>query len=143
LCIEAQVQAPSQRLAQRIDESELRRLAALVSSFSEQYHSKVELWKEKINWLDKADQGTVIWGSGSKGITFLNIIELRDQIQYVVDINPRKHFKFVAGTGQQIVPPEFLKEYRPANVLILNPIYHSEIERNLAELGLDSKIILV
>jgi hypothetical protein len=29
----------------------------------------------------------------------------------VVDLNSRKQGKFIAGTGQQVIVPDFLKEY--------------------------------
>jgi hypothetical protein len=34
-------------------------------------------------------------------------------IEYVVDINPRKAGRSVPGTAQKIVPPEYLRDYRP------------------------------
>ena len=36
------------------------------------------------------------------------------------------------GTGQRIVAPAFLRDYRPDNVVIMNPIYRDEIGRELA-----------
>jgi ABC-type enterochelin transport system substrate-binding protein len=57
----------------------------------------------------------------------LNLKNAADQISYVVDINPRKQGMYVSGTGQEIVSPEFLKDYDPDLVLIMNPIYNEEI----------------
>jgi C-methyltransferase C-terminal domain len=53
-----------------------------------------------------------------------------------VDINPHKHGRFMPGTGQEIVAPEFLVGYGPTDVLVMNPIYTEEIRQNLARLGL-------
>jgi predicted phosphoribosyltransferase len=36
------------------------------------------------------------------------------------------------GTGQQIVAPSFLRDYRPDNVVIMNPVYRDEVVRELA-----------
>ena len=52
-----------------------------------------------------------------------------------MDINPRKQGMYVAGTGQQIVPPEFLKYYQPDVVIVMNPIYESEIRQIIEGLG--------
>ena len=68
-----------------------------------------------------------MWGAGSKGVTFLNMIDSRYQIEYVIDINPRKHGKYIPGTGQKIVSPEFLREYIPDIVIVMNLIYENEI----------------
>ena len=39
------------------------------------------------------------------------------EIEYIVDINPRKQDMYIPGTGQLIVPPEFPQEYQPDVVL--------------------------
>ena len=68
-----------------------------------------------------------MWGAGSKGVTFLNAV--RDEgIEYVIDLNSHKHGRYIPGTGQRVVPPAFLQEYRPDVVLVMNPIYHNEIQ---------------
>ncbi len=78
----------------------------------------------------------MIWGSGSKGVAFLNAIEDSAAIDYVVDIHPFRQQTFMAGTGQQIVAPLFLKDYRPDIVIIMNAIYREEIQQELTQLGL-------
>ena len=60
---------------------------------------------------------------------------------YAVDINPYKQGKFLAGTGQQVVAPEALVEHRPDVVLLMNPIYHAEIEGTLAGLGISCEVV--
>ena len=50
----------------------------------------------------------VVWGSGSKAVGYLTTLGLRDEIAAVVDINPHKHGKFLAGTGHEIVGPDAL-----------------------------------
>jgi hypothetical protein len=47
----------------------------------------------------------------------------------------------LAGTGQEIISPDFLKDYRPDLVIIMNSVYKQEIERDLAEMGLSPEII--
>ena len=60
--------------------------------------------------------------------------------EYVVDINPYKHGKYLAGTGQRIVAPEFLREYQPHVVIAMNPIYGAEIQRDLDRLGVGAEL---
>jgi SAM-dependent methyltransferase len=83
------------------------------------------------NWA-AAGQRTVLWGSGSKAVAFLTTLGLHEEIEHVVDINPYRVGKFLPVTGQRIVAPAFLRDYRPDNVVIMNPIYRDEIERELA-----------
>jgi hypothetical protein len=117
-------------------------ISSLVEAFAENYHNKVAYWQRHLAEIEQDGRKAVVWGAGSKGVTFLNILKTRDMIEYVVDINPRKEGKYVAGTGQQIVPPDFLREYRPDVVVIMNGNYHDEIRQTLDGLGLVSEILL-
>jgi hypothetical protein len=62
-------------------------------------------------------------------------------VEYVVDINPRKHGMYMPGTGQRIVGPEFLAEYRPDKVIVINPVYVDEIGKDLKRLGLGVELL--
>ena len=117
-------------------------ISSLVAAFAENYRNKAEHWQRQLVEIEQDGRKAVVWGAGSKGVTFLNILKTRDMIEYVVDINPRKEGKYVAGTGQQIVPPDFLREYRPDVVIIMNGNYHDEIRQTLDGLGLASEILL-
>ena len=59
-----------------------------------------------------------------------------------IDLNTRKHGLHVAGTGQVVRPPEYLKDFKPDMVIITNPVYREEIRKDLNEMGLDPEIIL-
>ena len=50
-------------------------------------------------------------------------------------------FRAANGTGQQVVPPEFLGDHRPDVVIVMNAIYRTEIERILESLGVHAEII--
>jgi SAM-dependent methyltransferase len=117
-------------------------ITPLVEAFAENYNRKVTAWQQQMGRIVGDGRKAVVWGAGSKGVTFLNILKTRDMIKYVVDINPRKEGMYVAGTGQQIVPPAFLKNYRPDVVIIMNANYHDEIRQTLDDMGLESEILL-
>src|SRR3546814_19695643 len=76
---------------------------------------------------------------------FLNLLQVETGggIDYVVDINPRKRGRFVPGTGQEIVDPAFLRDYRPDVLIVMNPEYQDEIATTAESLGLDSELVLV
>lgn len=118
-------------------------MANYVEEFSERYYSKIKAWERDLEKMKHAGQMVIIWGAGSKGVTFLNAIKTTDQIKYLVDINAHKQGKYVAGTGQEIVPPEFLREYRPDVIIVMNPIYLKEIQQMVKEMNLPSSFRLV
>jgi hypothetical protein len=78
-----------------------------------------------------------LWGTGGKGITFVNSLETAEAIPFVVEINPDKQGKYIPGTGQRIVPPEFMAEYRPDKVIITNALYEKEMKQQARDLGVD------
>jgi hypothetical protein len=82
----------------------------------------------------------VVWGAGSKGVTFLNIFRDLQAVTLVVDVNPRKQGKFVAGSGQQIVAPDLLRDYQPDVVLVMNALYLNEICDMLAALSVTATV---
>jgi len=106
-------------------------LAAKVHSFTEAVAVDRARWRDWLNRLRRAGQKTVLWGGGSKGVSFLTTLDIREGIDYAVDINSRRSGTFIAGTGQQIVAPEFLAQYQPDVVIVMSPIYLPEITAQL------------
>jgi SAM-dependent methyltransferase len=85
-----------------------------------------------------------VWGAGSKGVTFLNLVASARNggSVVVVDVNPRKQGKHVAGRGDRILAPHELPEAAPATVLVTNPLYRREVERTLADLRLQAPVVV-
>lgn len=121
-------------------------LTAKIAYFTEKQRATVDFWKRKLAELRNRGERAVVWGSGSKGVAFLTALGLNGPesgVEYVVDINPFRVGKFMAGAGQEIVSPAFLKEYRPDLAVVMNPIYCPEIEAELLEMGLGTEVVSV
>lgn len=114
-----------------------------VQAFQAHFQNKVAFWQQQLGHLKAEGKRIVVWGAGSKGVTFLNALGIKNEIEYVVDINPRKTGMHVAGSGQRIVDPSFLRVYFPDVILIMNPIYESEIREQVRSLGLETEFLLV
>ena len=130
---------PESQVKNRVDISNIIQTA---TSFSEGYSQKVSRLRLRLDTLAESGKRVVVWGAGSKGVTFANIMKLNKFVPYLVDINPKKKGKYVAGTGQKIVSPEFLQKYQPEMVILLNPLYKEEIQKSLTGLGLVSEIFV-
>lgn len=114
-------------------------VAPYVEVFSDNFARRRKAWQGQRELLER--KRSVLWGAGAKGVGFLNLLGIRDGVEYVVDINPHKHGTYIAGTAQRIVPPEFLREYRPELVLVTNPVYKDEIERMIKSLGVRTELV--
>lgn len=124
-------------------EDDLAELSDAVGAFSDKCNLKLEQWRTYLENAAASNQRVVVWGSGSKGVAFLTTLGITSEIEYVVDINPNRHGKYMPGSGQQIVPPEFLATLKPDAVVIMNPIYRGEIRKDLRRLGINPEIVPV
>lgn len=124
-------------------ENDLHALRQHVATFAERCRRKLEGWRLRLKELSAKRKRVVLWGSGSKGVSFLTTLGIIDQVKYVVDINPYRQGYFMPLSGQEIVSPELLREYVPHAVIIMNPVYCDEIRRNLDRLGLKPELIPV
>ncbi len=112
-------------------------IAGHADRFAQNYRNKLDDWQERLVELAEAGKRAVLWGAGAKGVSFANMLRISDQIRYIVDINPRKRGKFIAGAGQEIIGPQFLVGIKPDVVIISNPIYKDEIQETVSGLGLN------
>ncbi len=140
VCLEARPADRPQEIKHPLIEN-VAALADLVTGFETTYPSVLDRWQTRLGQLKQQSQKVVIWGSGSKGVAFLNAIGDSAAIDYVVDIHPFRQQTFMAGSGQQIVAPLFLKDYRPDIVIIMNAIYREEIRQELNHLGLEPALM--
>lgn len=111
-----------------------------ISSFNSNYCNIITICRNKLERLKTQEKSVILWGAGSKCVTFLNA--LSDQkIDYAVDINPHKHNKYVPGTGTKIISPDSLSDFNPDFIIVMNSIYEKEIKQQVKKMKLTSDII--
>lgn len=142
LVIEARPSTVPARGEQLAAEDDLEALIAGAAHYRETHNQMLADWGRELETTIGRGERSVIWGAGSKGVSFLTNLDT-DAVRYAVDINPTKHGFFMAGTGQEIVGPEFLVSYQPDLVVVMNPIYVSEIRADLQRLGVDARVVAV
>ena len=122
------------------EEDDLERTRRQVDRFVAAVGARIgELKSQLARWRDDG-KTVILWGSGSKAVSYLTTLGVTDEVEAVVDINPYKHGKYLAGTGHEIVAPEALARIRPDCVVIMNRIYSDEIRADLERLGLRPEI---
>ncbi len=122
------------------DDYDPRETIKLASSFAERVAKKQSEWRSIINDADMRGMKTVIWGSGSKAVSFLGSVDRGSRIRYVTDVNPYRHNHFMPLSGQRIMPPSELATLRPDLVIAMNRIYRDEIGAELKKMGLSSEL---
>ena len=119
---------------------DLAEMTALVASFPSRCSRKTSHWQTTVKDAVAAGRKVILWGSGSKAVSFLSTLGLSHEIEHVVDINPYRQGCFMPITAQRIVAPEFLRGYRPDLVIVMNAVYVPEITATLAGLGLAPEV---
>lgn len=120
---------------ERLDET-----VRLAADFARGVEASIDGWRQSLLASQERGEKSVVWGAGSKAVAFLTKLGPEITIEYAVDVNPHKDGTFLAGTGQKIVGPRFLQEYRPDLVVVMNPVYVREIQASLDELGVRARI---
>jgi hypothetical protein len=118
-------------------------LEPVVAGFARAYEAKIADWTQRLDELFRAGRTVAVWGAGSKGVSFLNMVAGGDRVRSVIDLNPRKHGRFVPGTGQRIGAPESLRDSGVDVVLAMNRLYVGEIGESLKALGVRADVLAV
>jgi SAM-dependent methyltransferase len=113
----------------------------LVDAFTAQFARTLAKWKGVVDEATSRGETIVLWGSGSKAVSFLTTLNVGDDVKYVTDINPHRHNHYMPITAQRIVPPAELAEIKPDLVICLNRIYEDEIKADLSALGLKPRVM--
>jgi SAM-dependent methyltransferase len=121
-------------------EDDMARMADAVHRFPERFAAMSGRLRSAVE--DAGDRGpAVLWGAGSKAVSFLTTLGIDGQISAAVDVNPHKQDRYLAGTGHHVVAPEALVDDPPATVFVMNGIYREEIGRQLESLSLHPELV--
>jgi hypothetical protein len=120
-------------------EEDLRELSHWVAGFADHAAARQKHWRRRLRGGSLGH--TVIWSAGARTVAFLNSVDASDCIDYVVDDDPNAHGRFLPGTGHAVVPPEFLRDYRPDSIIVPDDDAREEAGRELSRLGLPADVL--
>jgi hypothetical protein len=134
---------PGDEISQKIhpEEESVEELKKLVEGFVVKINDELGKWRKHLLKMKDKNQKVVIWGGGSKSVGFLTHFHDLGVIDHVVDINPHMQGNYIPGIGIQYVKPEYMKQYQPDVVIIMNDIYKNEIGEMLLKMGLKPELI--
>jgi hypothetical protein len=127
---------------ERAGELALGELTTLVTRFAEAYRAKLDHWCTTLDRLRRDGRRVVLWGAGSKGVSFVNALQAGATIDCLIDLNPHKHGRFVPGTGHEVRPPESLAARPPDAAIVMNPLYADEIGASLRAMGVEAELLI-
>lgn len=116
-------------------------LNSFVANFSEKYEQKQNEFQAKI--LNFRKKGNVaVWGAAGKGVNFTNMLDPNhDLIDCLIDLNPKKWGKFIAGTGHEIINFTDIENREINTAIVMNPNYFDEISSLVKENNLQLELV--
>jgi hypothetical protein len=111
-------------------------------AFAKRWPKRIAAWTTTLGDMASSGRRVALWGAGARGVSFLNILNAGEKVKCVVDINPRKHGLFTAGTGHAIISPDALPALGTDAVVLTNPIYENEIRSSLKSMGLAPELLI-
>ncbi|MFD3330888.1 class I SAM-dependent methyltransferase [Streptomyces sp. NPDC058701] len=100
-------------------------------------------WAKRLQLQTPGEQ-IIVWGAGSKGTTFLNLVDpASNLIRFAVDLNPSKWGCYIPRTGHQVLPPEHAALRKVDEIIVMNPVYQNEIRHTITKLGLSPRLTMV
>lgn len=135
---------PSDSAPSRLADHEVGPYLESLRGFSGRWNAAVSRWRQHFDHRRRS-AGTgrsVLWGAGSKAVTFLNAVDPGECLE-VVDLSPRKWGRYLPRTGHVIQCPDTLIGESITEVLITNPVYGQEIADHLQRIGVSAPIVPV
>jgi len=108
--------------------------------FAESVRARVTHWRDRVTRARK-DGPVVVWGSGSKCVAFVTALGDPGAVEWIVDVNPRRHGRYMPGIPRPISAPDALRGTRPGLVVVMNPVYRDEIEAAVRALGIGGGVV--
>jgi SAM-dependent methyltransferase len=117
-------------------------IAQHVQRYMQEESEMLARWNDTI--LELRESGPLaLWGAGAKGVTSASLFDSRSEIiSGVVDLNPRKQGRYIAGSGHEIISPAELMHRKIKSVVLMNPNYLNEVQELLERESIDVKIII-
>jgi SAM-dependent methyltransferase len=118
-------------------------LRELIAKSARDMNAKLDAWRQWAADLKSQQRRAAVWGAGSKGVMFLNLLADRapDAIACAVDQNPNKHGQFISGSAQQVVSPNDLVSKPVDEVVLMNEIYLQEVTERMRSLGVNANLL--
>lgn len=121
-------------------EEEPQSLAPLVDRFGQRVPERLEALRAQLDGFVDTGHNVVLWGASSKAVSYLTSLGVGHEVTGVVDINPRKHGRYLAGTGHRILAPADLPVHHPDVVLLMNPAYADEVGHALRDMDVTARL---
>ncbi len=112
-----------------------------IDQFRQNLFAMQSAWTTRLASYAQAGTLVMLWGGGSKAAAFLNQLDRNGVICKVIDINPHKQHCFIPTSGQEVIGPDFLRQETPDVIILMNPVYRTEVQKYLDDHGYEVALL--
>lgn len=118
------------------------RYADALRGFGRRCTAQLSRWSNELTGAARRGEDVVLWGSGSKAVSFLSTLGREAlAVRGVVDINPHRQGRYLPSLARKVLAPEELRRVAPSRVIAMNPLYRDEIAADLERLGIAAELL--
>ncbi|OGO20354.1 MAG: hypothetical protein A2144_08730 [Chloroflexi bacterium RBG_16_50_9] len=129
------------KAAIKVNSAAMKKYAARYQAYLNEIKTSLENMFDR--WR-KEKLSVCIFGAGTHTQFFLNILNLRENdIVCIVDSDPAKHGKVIAGSKFKILPPSAINEMHIDVVLVSSASLQDELIDQLHNMGVRSRIVKI
>lgn len=111
--------------------------------FGRQARQAVARCDEGLEALAASGRPVMLWQGAAKTVGLLAALTRRDLVHSAVDLSPQRHGKFLPGSGLQVHAPEQLRQIDPQYIVLMNPVYVTEVQNQLDGLGVGARLLTI
>jgi SAM-dependent methyltransferase len=94
----------------------------------------------RLERLRDAAPPLVLWQGASKTVGFLSMLADPSVVDSAVDLSAARHGKFLPGSGLAVHAPTELTRLRPGYIVLMNPLYLTEVTLQVQSMGLEATV---
>lgn len=112
----------------------------LYLQFAQHARDSIASCRRSLQRLNNGGAGVVLWQGAAKTVGLLAALGSSSDIACAVDLSPSRHDRYLPGSGLMVRAPEALRRLSPAHVVLMNPVYKSEVAAQLSALSPASQL---
>jgi SAM-dependent methyltransferase len=131
------VEATARRSPRTPERPAVDAVLGVCEAFSRNVRASVEECQSRLASLRAAAPPLMLWQGAAKTVGFLSVLRDPGVVDGAVDINERRQGQFLPGSALPVYAPAELTRLRPGNIVLMNPVYLTEVRQTVLELDLD------
>lgn len=137
LIVEAQ---PCSQRTRQAGVGQVREAVAACDNFGVDVRSSIERCQQRLTQMAAAAPPLLLWQGAAKTVGLLATLSDISPIEGAIDLSPARHGGFLPGSALPVHGPARLPQIRPGTIVLMNPVYLTEVRDCIESFGLTTPV---